>query len=418
MRLKQLRERLAECGVSRTFEEGLCKAACLDLALINDPAGRKESNLWKLILKAREIEQQGGLSLLNLMGDDSGSDLLDVTEGDATSAQEPNSINLMTVHGSKGLQFDHVIIPQVGKRPLSPRTAVLSHLGDKFFFPIFTNDEDEDSGLTSFSASPLDNQMVRDRFEREQREFNRLLYVAVTRAKETLTLSFSEVARDSWAARSPMFSQEAGVYKKSHYIYEVIESSPSSMSFNREAVDKKSTRPRWATHRVNHDHHRAVMDLLTGKVSVGQGPTDYLRRWKAQTLGTRVHRALEALKYGHQPGEEDESAISYVLSLQSPPLEALIREGEVEWGFQVATPTQTVEGQIDLWGKVDGQIHIVDYKSGSPKGRDQAFEQLSLYSWALRKFGHREPIVMSVVFPLAQQVISEKFNESLFSRWK
>ena len=67
--------------MARAFEEGLCEAAYLDLSLVNDPAGRKESNLWKLILKARALEQEGGQSILDFLGEEAGSDLLDVTEG-------------------------------------------------------------------------------------------------------------------------------------------------------------------------------------------------------------------------------------------------------------------------------------------------------------------------------------------------
>jgi ATP-dependent helicase/nuclease subunit A len=417
-RLRRILENQKDCGLARAFEEGLCDAAYLDLSLVNDPAGRKESNLWKLILKARALEQEGGQSILDFIGEDTSSDLLDVTEGDATSAQEPKSINLMTVHGSKGLQFEHVIIPQIGKKPQPARTSVLDHAGQKFFFPIFLGGEEEGGEKPAFAASPLDNAKVRDRSEREQREFNRLLYVAVTRAQSTLTLSWSETARDSWAARSPLFSQEPGVYEKPCYIYEVVKADQPAVDYVSPSAARGETRPRWVAAGVRHEEHKAVTDLIGGKPYVGQGQGDYMKRWQAQTLGTRVHRALEALKYGHMPAAGSEEAVDYVLGLKDPPMETLIREGEAEWGFQVGTAKQTVEGQIDLWGKADGRIYVVDYKSGSPRGQAKAFEQLGLYAWALRKFGYKEPIVMTVIYPLTRKTESRDFTEELFRGWE
>jgi hypothetical protein len=154
--------------LARAFEQGLCDAAYLDLSLINDPAGRKESNLWKLIMKARELEQEGGKSILNFLGEEPGSDLLDVTEGDATSAQEPNCINLMTIHGSKGLQFEHVIVPRMGESPRTSHTPPLDAQEGKFFFPIFDDRDSEGDHKSPFTPSPLDYVKVRDQRERER----------------------------------------------------------------------------------------------------------------------------------------------------------------------------------------------------------------------------------------------------------
>jgi|GEM_PF-1401296 len=416
-RLRHIQDRQRECGLARAFEEGLCEAAYLDLSLVNDPAGRKESNLWKLILKARALEQEGGQSILNFLGEEAGADLLDVTEGDATSAQEPNCINLMTIHGSKGLQFEHVIVPRMGESPRTSHTPPFDAKDGKFFFPVFVESEEESEYGSPFVASPLDYVKVRDQRARELREFDRWLYVAVTRAQSTLTLSWSEVGRDSWAARSPLFAQAPGVYRKSKYIYEIVTADQASSDYATAGQARKSIRTRWQARADHHEERKAVTDLIDAKPYIG-GPKDFMRRWQAQTLGTRIHRALEAVKYGHAPAGESEEAVRYVLGLKDPPMEALIQEGEAEWGFQVATPTQTVEGQIDLWGKLAGRIYVVDYKSGSPKGQEKAFTQLSLYAWALRKFGHREPLTMVVIFPVSQKVETREFSEDLFARWE
>ncbi len=417
-RLRQAQIRQVECGLARAFEEGLASAAYLDLSLINDPAGRKESNLWKLIHKARALEQEGGQSILDFLEREAGADMLDVTEGDATSAQEPNCINLMTIHGSKGLQFEHVIVPRMGESPRTSHTPVLDAQDGVFFFPVFSEEANDAPGASPFVPSPLDYVKVRDQRERELREFDRWLYVAVTRAQTTLTLSWSEVGRDSWAARSPMFAQEPGVYAKTCYSYEILKADMAATDFVPAEQPQRELRVPWQSAAGHVEERKAVTDLISAKAPSTGGREDFLRRWRAQNLGTRIHRALEAVKYGRHIDDESEEAVHYVLSLREPPMEKLILEGEVEWGFQVQTPTQTVEGQIDLWGKLGNKIYVVDYKSGSPKGKEKAFEQLGLYGWALRKFGHREPMVLVVIYPLAGKVEIQSFDEKLFSDWE
>src|SRR5690606_4286900 len=59
-----------EKGVTFAFESLLRSVHMLDLALHHDPAGRKESNLWKIIMKARALEKEGARSLLDLRGED------------------------------------------------------------------------------------------------------------------------------------------------------------------------------------------------------------------------------------------------------------------------------------------------------------------------------------------------------------
>lgn len=416
-RLRRAMDRQLDVGLARTFEEALCSASYLDLSLVNDPAGRKESNLWKLIHKARAIEEEGGQSLLDFLDEESGGDPLDMTEGDAASAQEPNCINLMTIHGSKGLQFEHILVPGMGEAQNLSNTAEFSADSGKFFFPVFSDDDGDDAYRSPFVASPLDFLKTRDQREREMLEFDRWLYVAVTRAQSTLTLTWSNVEKDSWAARGLMFAQEPGVYAKTRYCYEILETSGEANEYVAEDSGKRQPRARWKAMPDHHEERKSVTELVEGKAYIG-GTSDFLTRWQKQTLGTRIHRALEALKYEQPVDEESAKAVEFVLSLTKPPMAQLIRDGEVEWGFQVATPTRTVEGQIDIWGKVDGKIYVVDYKSGSPKGKEKAFRQLGLYGWALRKFGHREPMELVVIYPLSGKVESQEFREDLFAGWE
>ncbi len=408
-------ESVRENGVAKTFEQVLVSAAVLDLCLHNDPAGRKESNLWKLVMKARELESESTRSLLDLCERELNFDPMEASEGDANSAQEPNCINLMTVHGSKGLEFDHVIIPRMGEpQRLSP-TEVLSvdSTGKKFFFPMW-NEEDGKN-----ISSLLD--LAKTRYQRvlEAKEFARWLYVAVTRAKSTLTMTWSEIGNGSWAARSPWFMEACGRHEKSRYAWSLLEEWPEPEIYTPSRKPARIVRALWREPNAAVIERQAVTDLVAGP----SAPIPYkkdlvLNNFQARSAGQRIHKTLESLKYNPELGATGDPALDYVLSLQEPCLRDLIRAGQVEWGFQVKTPQRIVEGQIDIWGKLNGVIYIADYKSGSPAKMKQAFDQLGLYAWALRKFGHSEPIELLVIYPLAQKTVKQKFKEDLFRDWE
>lgn len=415
VRLRAAHLKVGRMGLARAFESTLCASAMIDLSLVNDPAGRKESNLWKLVLRAREIERDGGQSLLDFLDQDPGSDALDASEGDATSAQEPNSINLMTIHGSKGLEFDHVIVPRMGEASPPSQNASLAATAGKFHFPVWADDAED--AKSPFIASPLDELKRREDGDRKLEEFDRWLYVALTRAKSTLTLSWSKIARKSWAWEHDHFLLEPGTHSQDFFSFEISDQPGEPQNYSAKTRDDSKIRKPWRARDGEHVERLSVTDLVKVKATEIVPREDLLKRWQAQNQGTRIHRTLEALKYGLQP-EENDKATNYVLSIDKPPMRELIAAGEAEWGFQVRTPTQVVEGQIDLWAKHNGVLYVVDYKSGSQKFEESAFKQLSLYAWALRKFGHKEPIQRVVIYPLTEKIKIQEFTEELFDSWE
>jgi ATP-dependent helicase/nuclease subunit A len=135
-----------------------------------------------------------------------------------------------------------------------------------------------------------------------------------------------------------------------------------------------------------------------------------------------IHRVLETLRYGEQNINSSDaalkSAVDFVRGLKTPPMAEILKSGEAEWGFQVQSPGGLIEGQIDLWGEVDGTLWVVDYKSGSDKFKDKAFEQLSLYAWALSQFGHKSKIKLAVIYPVSQKLEVREFSKSSALHWE
>src|SRR5262249_2088157 len=112
-------------------------------------------------------------------------------------------------------------------------------------------------------------------------------------------------------------------------------------------------------------------------------------RLRLPSVGIKLHEMFEKLRYhsGRLAPAEPKlaNALKYVTELTSPPMAELLKQGEVEWGFQIKTRLGLLEGQIDLWGTVAGQTWVIDYKSGSENYKERAFKQLELYAFALSR---------------------------------
>lgn len=130
-----------------------------------------------------------------------------------------------------------------------------------------------------------------------------------------------------------------------------------------------------------------------------------------------MHKVLEAVKYqGLQaslemidlffPKENGEikAALNWIYDLKNPTFTDLIKNGNVEWGFQFVEGNKIVDGQIDLWGMSDGKVWIVDYKTGSSRYLEKAFTQMEWYAKALRKFGVFDNINLAVIFPFEKKI--------------
>ena len=98
-------------------------------------------------------------------------------------------LEILTMHSAKGLEWDWVILPGLDRTPRSRSSELLNWLpytdqqGQErvLLAPLKASDQHESSAMVEFIRS---EQARRDRFENQ-----RLLYVAATRARQTLTLS-------------------------------------------------------------------------------------------------------------------------------------------------------------------------------------------------------------------------------------
>ena len=120
------------------------------------------------------------------------NDFLELLDGEHTEGDPPSDtvkLEILTMHGAKGLEWDLVILPGLNKRP-GGRDSTLLH-----WLPFTTEDGEEQVLLAPLRAAeeagnpPLVELIRGEQKARGEYENQRLLYVATTRAKEQLVLS-------------------------------------------------------------------------------------------------------------------------------------------------------------------------------------------------------------------------------------
>lgn len=188
--LLPVKERVGRIAVDRLVQD-VIEESGIRPVLLATPEGRQAcANLDKFLLLARRLRRQGSCSLhdflarVALLCEGNGRE----TEA-AVETSKSDAVQLMTIHQAKGLEFPVVILPDLSRTP--PINASL------FTFSV-------EEGVTyrgeaeEGHETPLRHREGRKREQRlEQEESLRLLYVAMTRAKERLVLSLiPEVAKN------------------------------------------------------------------------------------------------------------------------------------------------------------------------------------------------------------------------------
>jgi ATP-dependent exoDNAse (exonuclease V) beta subunit len=180
-------ERASAAGrtISQLIERAIAAGGYREHVLSLDWGERRLANVHKLLRLARRFEASEGRNLRAFL--DHVAYLKDTVrvEPDApVEGVEPDAVRLMTIHAAKGLEFPVVCLADLGRQP-NTQTPDLLVDGDRVGLRLVRLD-----GAGSSPALDYER-LCAERREREAQEEDRILYVAMTRAREYLLLSGS-----------------------------------------------------------------------------------------------------------------------------------------------------------------------------------------------------------------------------------
>jgi ATP-dependent exoDNAse (exonuclease V) beta subunit len=346
-------------------------------------------------------------------------------ERDVPPPRNKGQLSVLTMHASKGLEFPHVILVDLGPKGRSPDAPLLFWDRERgAYLGVRDSDGDRDKD------HPVESQWRLREKEKALAESKRVFYVALTRAQERLVLVCPELPERKSAAPDDPFSQDdwrawvenAPIAAESVAVpsLEVLkgakvtaDSEPVSRSLQRLGRQAILRRPR---HSVTEwtllsRCPRAYEWSFIRPVPVADGvqQVDLFsgakvdrtaeREITQQELGSRVHSCLERgdheglkrleTEVGVQRFQA-EPLISWALSSEwmAPPQGQ--REVWSELEFEIPIGDEILVGSLDRVVLEPGRASIVDFKvTEKPKSVEALVEayvnQLELYAYALKR---------------------------------
>lgn len=361
------------------------------------------------------------------------------------SPGDEGAIQVMTIHRAKGLEFDHVFVPSIGRALNRGADPLLRWLdlpredggSDLLMAPIRPVAEDPDDALGRYIRRLSD---VRSRNEQA-----RLLYVAATRAKESLHWYSTVRLKDDEIAESPRHGTLLSLlWPATEQQFEVVSKDPTDANMDTTAtrtVQRLSVD--WSLPRIE----PGPADSM--HVPIGSPEADAISGlrfdWASQTarhIGTVVHETLERwAKDGVPPGDratsEQRASLASRLRRRGVPVDELdaavdrvesaLRRtaGDVRGRWIFDTAHRQARSEFALSGLHEGRLiqvvidrsfvdaegvrWVIDFKTSAHEGGgltrflDEQMKryapQLSTYA-ALAALLGPEPVRAALYFPL------------------
>ena len=393
--LQDLREQSARLSTSQLLFEAENRSGAALIHAAQPDGARRTENLKRFHGLLRRWAQDGARDLISVSDHLRQLARLGAEEPEALSP-EPDAVQIMTIHGSKGLEFPVVIVGdalrQGGGSP--PPVRFDAQLGAALRLPELDQQAPEWDALGEVAK------------ERDQSELERVTYVAYTRAADLLILSV--VAGDS-PQQQKRFEEfvsslpEAGVNRQYYHPDEIPVPEPLPMIGKKRGPMEVQAGPgtvlpgslpvtSLATfldcpRRFAYEHLEGRLPLASlwrdreqAEASNPEG------RLAGKQIGDAVHRALEhgwnrmemQQRFSYFAPPDLQTVFTLVENFGKPVYDPVRRTYQREKVIQIPVGNVTFEGVVDAY---DAESHfILDYKTDKNVRPEQYLPQLSLYA--------------------------------------
>lgn len=342
-----------------------------DLKVLSRPDGlQRYLNIYRFVDLAREKEENGIIKMNEFL-----DVLKNMQENDDVSSVpifDPmeDSVRLMTIHSSKGLEFPVVFVADLFSK-LNYRTGNVI--------------VDRDAGIFLDIEELIDEDLkkkIQERMrERDYRENIRVLYVAFTRAKQYLFMgipsyekgndSYSKIILDVIDEDSLEYYKERGrkfLEKKGPRI-----TSNENKSFNLDTVKKMGIDPIFLS----------VSDIKNYYFCPRYLEISRLKLLKNTQYGISLHEFMEGVDFENPPESEFREILDYFLNSSAGDLiKKNMDKVKREYSFHIGYRETIIRGRMDLL-LLSPKLLVVDYKTGDEEETDRV--QMLVYSYAIKK---------------------------------
>ncbi|MBA3660665.1 MAG: UvrD-helicase domain-containing protein [Gammaproteobacteria bacterium] len=353
----------------------------------------------------------------------------------SAQVKDPHCLQIMTIHSAKGLEFDTVIVPHLERKIPYDNKGLFAWME----YPL--SQGNSALLLAPIHATGEKTDLIYDFISRQQRfkadyEVNRLLYVAVTRAKKRLHLFFnaSKNEADEYNIEPRTFLEKLwpSFKNQTHTIMHSLELPPALKAIENDRMLTRLTanwlNPLSFNTPVQAYVHQAstgftlpssvirVIGIITHQI-LQQMSMHGMTWWNNETQATQQAYLHHHLFQNHISPQEIIEATPVLIMIVSNILKderakwllQAHQEARSEWALSHFTQGQIKRSIIDRTFVENGIRWIIDYKTSTmheieldeflQNEKDKYNEKMTSYAEVIRQFDTR-PIQFGLYFPL------------------
>ncbi|GLH65881.1 UvrD-helicase domain-containing protein [Geothrix edaphica] len=297
--------------------------------------------------------------------------------GDLPASAEDADLLIQTVHGSKGLEYDDVILPLLHARPRAFRRGELRTQPDTGDLLLAWKLGDH-PGAAYRALKPIVE-------ARQRRDELNLLYVALTRAKERLCLLLQEPKDKKDPAEAKTWAQWGQHLAEAHPELELLQAPPQPAPLpppEAPAAQAPAARPALPEGVTPPDAHAGTpADTRARARQEGEAVHAFLRdllvRWEDPEALAACLAATPAI------AQLRENALRFLAQFEARGWRPLRRRTELPLAGAAASGAL---GRADLVVWADDRIHLLDFKHSKAFGEEELAgyrDQLARYARVL-----------------------------------